>query len=227
MTWSEGNRSEHRVRIVAQQKKCRQSDRRRGVASGGLGDDLLRRKLRQLAQMMAGRRSSLVMIQKRLGRSHGRQARDRLLDHGLLAVEREQLLGATLAAQRPETRAPAAGQDHGIEMRIRLHRTRSLSFCAAEKLNHRDAEVHETRASATFRSAWRARALSAPGTLAFRNSTVHCGRTLNSPTARRESRPHRPWQASPDRDPAPQRLRSLRRPPEFAPKFSRLVLDSR
>ena len=72
---------------------------------------------------MAGRRSSLVMIQKRLGAAMGSKARDGLLDHGVLAVEREQLLGAALAAQRPEARAAAASQDHGIEMWVRLHRS--------------------------------------------------------------------------------------------------------
>ena len=46
---------------------------------------------------MAGRRSSFVMIQKRPARPWG-EAREGLLDHGLLAIEREQLLGAALAA---------------------------------------------------------------------------------------------------------------------------------
>jgi hypothetical protein len=55
------------------------------------------------------------------GRGHGCEARDGLLDHGLLAVERKQLLGAALAAQRPEARAAAAGENYGIEVRLRLH----------------------------------------------------------------------------------------------------------
>ena len=49
-------------------------------------------------------------------RSERQQARNRLLDHGLLAVEREQLLGPALAAQRPKTRAPPAGENYRIEI---------------------------------------------------------------------------------------------------------------
>jgi hypothetical protein len=39
-----------------------------------------------------------------------------LLNHRLLAVEREQLLGAFLPAQGPEARAPAAGKDYRIKI---------------------------------------------------------------------------------------------------------------
>ena len=56
------------------------------------------------------------MTQKRAGRSQRQQSRHRLLDHGLLAVERQQLLGATLPAQRPEARAASAGKNHGMEI---------------------------------------------------------------------------------------------------------------
>ncbi len=69
---------------------------------------------------MAGRRSSLVMIQKRFGGARG-EAGDGLLDHGVLAIERQQLLGAPLAAQRPKARASASGQDYGIEVRVLSH----------------------------------------------------------------------------------------------------------
>ena len=56
------------------------------------------------------------MTQKRARGSQRQQPRNGLLDHGLLAVEREQLLGPTLPAQRPEAGAAAAGQNHGIEI---------------------------------------------------------------------------------------------------------------
>ena len=61
------------------------------------------------------------MIQNLLRRSQRREARDRLLDHGLLAVEREQLLGALFAAERPEAGAAATGQDYGIEVGVLAH----------------------------------------------------------------------------------------------------------
>jgi hypothetical protein len=52
---------------------------------------------------------------------HGSESRDGLLDHAVLAVEREQLFGSTLTAERPEARAPATGENYGIEVRVRLH----------------------------------------------------------------------------------------------------------
>ena len=66
--------------------------------------------------MISRRKCSLVMTQKRAGRSQRQQPRHGLLDHGLLAVERQQLLGATLPAQRPEAGAAAAGKNHGMEI---------------------------------------------------------------------------------------------------------------
>ena len=67
-------------------------------------------------RMISRRKCSLVMIQKRAGRGQRQQPRDRLLDHGLLAVERQQLLGPTLPAQRPEAGAAPAGENHGMEV---------------------------------------------------------------------------------------------------------------
>ena len=54
------------------------------------------------------RRSSLVITQNCFGLASG-QALDRLLDHGLLAVQREQLLGARLrlSGQKRVPRPPA------------------------------------------------------------------------------------------------------------------------
>ena len=49
-------------------------------------------------------------------RSQGQQPANGLLDHGLLSVEREQLLGTTLPAQRPEAGAAAAGENHGMKI---------------------------------------------------------------------------------------------------------------
>ena len=49
-------------------------------------------------------------------RGQRQQPRHGLLDHGLLAVKRQQLLGAALPAQRPEAGASAAGKNHGMEI---------------------------------------------------------------------------------------------------------------
>src|SRR5450759_2339555 len=105
---------------MTKQKERRQPNRGSGVASGGLGDDLLRRKFRKLTQD-GGTQVVIGDDPETAGRGHGCEARDGLLDHRVLAVEREQLLGAALAAQRPEARASAAGENYGIEVRVRLH----------------------------------------------------------------------------------------------------------
>src|SRR6185437_3213339 len=44
------------------------------------------------------------------------QTRDCLLNHGLLAIERKQLLGAFLAAERPEARATPAREDYRVKV---------------------------------------------------------------------------------------------------------------
>ena len=118
--------------------------------------------------MIARRRSSLVMIQNAFRRGKRQQARDRLLDHGLLAVERQQLLGALLAAQRPEARAAAAGKDHGIEIGVLSH-----GFSRIPK--YADSETRKTRKRIYILVSGSGSAF--PGTCARRNSTVHCGRT--------------------------------------------------
>jgi hypothetical protein len=41
---------------------------------------------------------------------------DRLLDHGLVAIQRQQLLGPPLTAKRPEAGATASGENYGIEV---------------------------------------------------------------------------------------------------------------
>src|SRR5262249_18301942 len=43
------------------------------------------------------------------------QALHRLLNHGLLAVQRQHLFGQPAAAARPETGPAASSQNHGIE----------------------------------------------------------------------------------------------------------------
>ena len=103
-----------------QQQKRGQANGRRGVAADGFGNDLRRQKSGKLPK----NRWPQIVIRddpKAMCRRERRQARHSLLDHGLLAVEREQLLGVAFPAQRPETRAPASGQNYGIEMWMFSH----------------------------------------------------------------------------------------------------------
>ena len=148
-----GKQAKHRLGIVTKQKKCRQSNRGSGVASGGLGDDLLRVKLRKLTKD-GGTQIVIGDDPETARRGHGCEARDRLLDHGLLAIERKQLLGAALAAQRPEARAAAASQNHGIEVRVRFHSRRKPNICApgGKTFNHRGTEDHREQRPGRSRS---------------------------------------------------------------------------
>src|SRR5438132_456900 len=55
---------------------------------------------------------------KLAGGRERQQTRHSLLNHGLLAVEREQLLSAALATQRPEARTASACEDYRIKIRF-------------------------------------------------------------------------------------------------------------
>jgi hypothetical protein len=92
-----------------------QSDGRRSVSANRLGDDLLAPKFGELAQnfrpgVLVGNDPELLC------RSQWSQTRDRLLNHRLIAVKRQQLFGTLLSAQRPKACAPASGKNHGIEV---------------------------------------------------------------------------------------------------------------
>jgi hypothetical protein len=102
------------------QKKRSQADGGSGVASDRLGNDLLCRKFRELTED-GGAQVVIRDDPKMAWRGHRRESRNSLLDHTVLAIEREQLFGATLATERPEARAPATGENYGIEVRVRLH----------------------------------------------------------------------------------------------------------
>src|SRR5579864_3547354 len=178
-------------------------------------------------------------------RSQRQKPRHRLLDHGLLAVERKQLLGSFLAAQRPKPRASPSGQNYGIEVRVLGHVYERSQFASFPKnlanstrpiviprgardpgpcLHHVNCRckreprslallgmtipattIHraDARSCSIYRAHLRSSALTAlvignlklnlvyslvsgsgsvfPGTNARKNSSVHCGRTLNSP----------------------------------------------
>jgi len=91
----------------------------RGKADGGSGvaSYRLRNRLRfrQLWKLFEDRRTEIVVGNdpEAIRRSERKQSPHGLLDHGLPAVEREQLLGTLLPAQGPETRAPATGRITG------------------------------------------------------------------------------------------------------------------
>ncbi len=92
-----GKKSQHGIGIFPQQQKRRQPNRRRGVSAGGFGDNLQRRNFPKLPEHC---RPQVVICDnpKAFGRRERQEARHRLLDHRLLAVERQQLLGAALTA---------------------------------------------------------------------------------------------------------------------------------
>ncbi len=117
-----------------------------------------------------------------LGRCKRKQPRHRLLDHGLFAIEREQLLGALSPAERPEAGAAAAGQNHGIEIGVFSHGFSQISTDSST-----EPESETTFAFPAQAVAFRARrpaGIPAPTAGALRN----CLRTP-------EPRPRRPWPA--------------------------------
>ena len=182
---------------------------------------------------MAGRRSSLVMIQKRLGAAIGARRATVCWIMVCVAVEREQLLGAAFAAQRPEARASAASQNYGIEVRVRFHVLESLTFTRRRrKLATCLAGTHEPVVTGVWyratplsheltissHAAWLARAR-CRGYAGFQELDCPLWTYRETPAQPPESQPRRLWPTSPDRGPAPRQLRSLPPRPESAPKF--------
>src|ERR1700731_3981591 len=92
-------------------------DRRRGVALGRFGDDVLFRKtFQQIANSfflfdVSENKNALV-------RHEAIESRDCFLEQGALGYQAQQLLRTITPAQRPETLAAAAGENEGIN-RIR------------------------------------------------------------------------------------------------------------
>ena len=110
-----GKQTNHGIGIALHQNERSQSDGWRCVPSHRLGQNLFRAKPRKLAHDFAPQ--MLIGDDPETCRgSQGQQPAHGLLDHGLLSVERQQLLGATLPAQRPEARAAAAGENHGMKV---------------------------------------------------------------------------------------------------------------
>jgi len=109
------------LRILPQQQKRGQPNRRSCISSRRFSQDLRFRELRELLhdcspQIFVGDDPEPFRPSQR------QQARHGLLNHRLLAVERQQLFRALPAAQRPEARAAPASQNNGIEIRVLSHK---------------------------------------------------------------------------------------------------------
>ena len=215
--------SQSRRRIFAQKQKCGQSDRGRGISSHRFGEDL-RPAASATASTMAGRRSSLVMIQKLFRRGQRQQARHGLLDHRLLAVERQQLLGALFAAERPEARAAPASQNYGIEIRVlqpdsdcRFQMRFKLTACVSKlksEIFNLKCLLH-SRFRLGQRLSGHIGAQKFQGPLRTHAEIANTGGNHDRVAFRQRNR-------HPCR--APRSLRSLRPPPESAPNFPRIVV---
>jgi hypothetical protein len=110
-----GEQAEDRGGMSAFQQKCREADGRRSISGGWFGENVLFIEFRDLScnfrvQMLVGNNHEILRGGER------KQASNGLLHHRLLAVEGKQLLGALLATQRPESRAAASGENHGVKV---------------------------------------------------------------------------------------------------------------
>src|ERR1039457_3714359 len=112
--------AKHRLWILPQKQKRRQTNGWRRISPDWFGKYLGLRQLRKL--LRDGEPQILVGDDPDLSRrSQREQSCHRLLNHRLLAVERQQLLRALLAAQRPKARAAPPSQNYGIEIRVLSH----------------------------------------------------------------------------------------------------------
>ena len=172
------------------------------------------RQLAEAASQSHGRRSSLVMIQNFPAASQRQQTRHRLLDHRLLAVERQQLLGPLLAAQRPETRAATASQNHGIEIRVLASRVPRYERTRFHNLKSRTRFLSPAPATAS-RAHTPARTPKSTAD-APRNFSRHAGTTTASPFARVTG-------SQPGTSITPQPSTATRICTEFLPESSRVA----
>src|SRR5438309_1709938 len=103
--------------ISSRDPACAERDRGRGVAFGRLGNDILFWKtFEQVA-------NSFFLFdvgenENALARHEALKSRDCFLEQGSLGSEPQQLLRTITPTQRPETLAPAASENEGIN-RIR------------------------------------------------------------------------------------------------------------
>jgi hypothetical protein len=105
----------HGIGIAVHQDERSQTDGWGRVASYRFGQNPFRAKPWKLTYDLAPQMLVGDDPETRRG-SQGQQPAHGLLDHGQLSVERQQLLGTTLPAQGPETRAAAASENHGMKI---------------------------------------------------------------------------------------------------------------
>ena len=115
-----GKNAQHSPRVFALDQEGREAAGWRGVAGHRLLHDLRGGQAGQLVgdlvgQILVGDDPGFFQRCQRHEAFHG------LLDHGALAVEGENLLGASAPGTGPETRAAAPGQNHGTEIDVVQH----------------------------------------------------------------------------------------------------------
>ena len=103
------------VRVLPSKDECGQSDRWSGITRHRFGDDLFLRHLLQLPadyfkDVIVGDNPKIAFIGQR------QQSLNGLLNHRLIAIEVQHLLGHLPATARPEARTASASQDYGIEI---------------------------------------------------------------------------------------------------------------
>ena len=133
---------------MTKQEKRGQADGWCGVASGGLGDDLLRWKFRELtldglAQVVVGDDPETT------GRGDRLQARDRLLDHGLLAIERQQLRSLLEQLEEARRAQRAVQKDASAGLRKRDPVSFARNAAAKGKVQQLERQVDAYHADGT------------------------------------------------------------------------------
>ena len=113
MSWSDGQHHHDRLRIPGGDQADAEGDGGRGVALGGLGEDVFRRE-------HGGERADGILLQG-IGenqdvfqRNQPVEAADGLLQQRSVAEKIEELFGLVIAAERPEAGAGASGEDQGV-----------------------------------------------------------------------------------------------------------------
>src|SRR5207248_6446433 len=109
-------------RIDSRNDEGRQPDRGSGVAGDRLRDDLL---LRDALELPADGFDDVLIGNdpEAIFRGQRQEAQYGLLNHSLLAIEGEHLLGHAAAAARPESCAATTRQDHWIEGIFQFHQS--------------------------------------------------------------------------------------------------------
>ena len=117
-----GQHQQQRIVAVGGRLQSRHGHRRGGVAAERLEDHRLGGPA-DLAQLF-GDHEAMGIVAHHQRRPHAGQpvqAQHRLLQHGLLADQRQQLLRVEFTGQRPQPGAGTAGQDNRNDLLCRCH----------------------------------------------------------------------------------------------------------